>query len=86
MLLKLEDILDFSFLSFAFLISIFINQIHSFMNLITFEVLSDMLSLGIQFFVLLGVIYKFKSIRKKENGSNWKFSSLFTYSSYKDLS
>jgi hypothetical protein len=70
MLLKLEDILDFSFLSFAFLISIFINQIHSFMNLITFEVLSDMLSLGIQFFVLLGVIYKFKSIRKKGNGSN----------------
>tara|TARA_Y100000310_G_C20429867_1_gene690936 strand:+ start:36 stop:248 length:213 start_codon:yes stop_codon:yes gene_type:complete len=70
MVLKLEDILDFSFLSFAFLISIFINQIHSFMNLITFEVISDVLSLGIQFFVLLGVIYKFKRIKDNKNASN----------------
>ena len=70
MLLRLEDIVDFSFLSFAFLISIFINKIHSFMDLITFSFLSDILSLGIQFFVLLGVIYKFKRIKDSRNGDN----------------
>jgi hypothetical protein len=70
MLLKLEDIMDFSFLSFAFLISIFINKIHAFMDLITFAFVSDVLSLGIQFFVLLGVIYKFKRIKDKRNADN----------------
>tara|TARA_R110002051_G_scaffold323218_2_gene416099 strand:- start:552 stop:764 length:213 start_codon:yes stop_codon:yes gene_type:complete len=70
MLLELEDIMDFSFLSFAFLISIFINKIHSLMDFITFSFVSDILSLGIQFFVLLGVIYKFKRIKDKKNASN----------------
>lgn len=70
MLLKLEDFMDFSFLSFAFLISIFINKIHSFMDLITFHFVSDILSLAIQFFVLLGVIYKFKRIKDKKNADN----------------
>ena len=62
--------MDFSFLSFAFLISIFINKIHSFMDLITFHFVSDILSLAIQFFVLLGVIYKFKRIKDKKNADN----------------
>jgi uncharacterized membrane protein len=70
MLLKLEDIADFSFLSLAFLVSIFINKIHGFMNLITFEAISDVLSLAIQFFVLLGVVYKFKRIKDKRNANN----------------
>ena len=70
MLLRWEDILDFSFLSIALLISIFISNINSVMQYFTYEILSNGLSLLIQFFVLLGVIYKFKSIRKKGNGNN----------------
>lgn len=40
------------------------------MDMITFSFVSDILSLGIQFFVLLGVIYKFKRIKDSRNGDN----------------
>ena len=66
MVLKLEDILDFSFLSIAFLLSMFIGKINHFLCFITFEVISDTLSIGIQLMVLVGLIYKLKKFRKKD--------------------
>ena len=65
MVLKLEDILDFSFLSIAFLLSMFIGKINHFLCFITFEVISDTLSIAIQLMVLVGLIYKLKKFRKK---------------------
>ena len=66
MVLKLEDILDFSFLSIAFLLSMFIGKINHFLCFITFEVISDTLSIAIQIMVLVGLIYKLKKFRKKD--------------------
>ena len=66
MVLKLEDILDFSFLSIAFILSMFIGEINTFFNFITFEVISDTLSIAIQLMVLVGLIYKVKKFRKKD--------------------
>ena len=65
MLLKLEDILDFSFLSIALILSMFIGKINNILSSITFEFLSDLLSLSIQFLVLLGLYYKLKRFKKK---------------------
>jgi len=65
MILKLEDIMDFSFLSLAFILSMFIGEIHTFFNYITFEVISNILSVGIQIMVLWGLIYKVKKFKKK---------------------
>ena len=65
MLLKLEDILDFSFLSLAFMLSMFMGEIKDILSLVTFEFVSNVLSLAIQFLVLLGVYYKLKRFKKK---------------------
>ena len=66
MLLKLEDILDFSFLSIALILSMFIGKINSFFNFITFEVISNILSVAIQILVLIGLIHKTRKWRKKD--------------------
>ena len=66
MVLKLEDILDFSFLSIAFLLSMFIGKINHFLCFITFDVVSDVLSIAIQLMVLIGLIYKLRKFRKKD--------------------
>jgi len=65
MIIKLEDISDFSFLSLAIILSLFIGKINQFLNLITFESVSNLLSLSIQFMVLLGLFYKMKKFKKK---------------------
>jgi hypothetical protein len=65
MYLKLEDIFDFSFLSLAILISFYVGKLNEFMSLITFDSISNFLSLSIQFMVLLGLYYKMKKFRKK---------------------
>lgn len=65
MLLKLENILDFSFLSLAILLSLFIGKINEILSTITFELLSNTLSLAIQFMVLVGLYYKVKQFKKK---------------------
>ena len=65
MIIKLEDIFDFSFLSLAIILSLFIGKINQFLNLITFESVSNLLSLSIQFMVLLGLFYKMKKFKKK---------------------
>ena len=66
MILRLDDILDFSFLSIAFILSMFIGEIHMLLNFITFEIISDTLSIGIQILVLLGLVHKLKKFRKKD--------------------
>jgi len=66
MVLKLEDILDFSFLSIAFILSMFIGEINSFFNFITFEIISNILSVAIQILVLIGLLHKVKKFRKKD--------------------
>jgi hypothetical protein len=65
MILKLEDIFDFSFLSLAIILSVFIGKVNEVLSLITFEFMSNLLSLSIQFMVLLGLFYKMKKFRKK---------------------
>lgn len=65
MILKLEDIFDFSFLSLAIILSLFIGKVNEVLSLITFEFMSNLLSLSIQFMVLLGLFYKMKKFRKK---------------------
>jgi hypothetical protein len=65
MYLKLEDIFDFSFLSLAILVSFYVGKLNEFMSLITFESISNFLSLSIQFMVLLGLYYKMKKFKKK---------------------
>ena len=67
MILKLEDILDFSFLSIAFILSMVIGKINHFLCFITFDVVSDILSVAIQVMVLWGLIYKVKKFRKKDD-------------------
>ena len=66
MLLKLEDILDFSFLSIALILSMFIGIINNMLCFITFEVISDTLSIAIQILVLIGLIHKTRKWRKKD--------------------
>jgi len=66
MILKLEDIMDFSFLSIAFILSMFIGEINTFFNFITFEVISNILSVAIQVLVLFGLVHKVKKFRKKD--------------------
>jgi len=66
MILKLEDIIDFSFLSLAFILSMFITEINTFLSYITFEVISNGLSIAIQILVLIGLIHKVKKFRKKD--------------------
>ena len=66
MILKLDDILDFSFLSVAFILSLAIGKINHFLCFITFDVVSDVLSVAIQIMVLWGLIYKIKKFRKKD--------------------
>jgi hypothetical protein len=66
MTFNLDDILDFSFLSVAFLLSMFIGNINTFLSSITIELVSDMLSLAIQILVLWGLIHKVKKFRKKD--------------------
>ena len=66
MILKLEDIMDFSFLSIAFILSMFIGEINTFFNFITFEVISNILSIAIQILVLVGLVHKVKKFRKKD--------------------
>jgi hypothetical protein len=65
MILDLEDILDFSFLSIALILSMFIGKINSILCYVTFDVISDILSISIQILVLLGLIMKLKKFRKK---------------------
>ena len=67
MTLNLDDILDVSFLSIAFLLSIFIDKINNMLCFITFEVISDTLSIAIQILVLWGLIHKVKKFRKKDD-------------------
>tara|TARA_Y100001973_G_C5196028_1_gene334316 strand:+ start:1131 stop:1334 length:204 start_codon:yes stop_codon:yes gene_type:complete len=66
MLLKLEDILDFSFLSIALILSMFIGKINNMLCFITFELISDTLSIAIQILVLIGLIHKTRKWRKKD--------------------
>lgn len=66
MLLKLEDIMDFSFLSLAFILSMFIGKINNMLCFITFDIISDVLSIAIQILVLIGLIMKTKKWRKKD--------------------
>tara|TARA_R100001594_G_scaffold41050_1_gene73022 strand:- start:2750 stop:2953 length:204 start_codon:yes stop_codon:yes gene_type:complete len=66
MVLKLEDILDFSFLSIAFIVSMFIGKINHFLSFITFDIISDTLSVAIQILILIGLIHKTKKWRKKD--------------------
>ena len=66
MVYKLEDIMDFSFLSLAFILSIVIGKINDMLCFITFEVISDTLSIAIQILVLIGLIHKTKKWRKKD--------------------
>tara|TARA_R110002096_G_scaffold235204_1_gene425397 strand:+ start:225 stop:422 length:198 start_codon:yes stop_codon:yes gene_type:complete len=65
MILDLEDILDFSFLSIALMLSMFIGKINSILCYVTFDIISDVLSVSIQILVLLGLIMKLKKFRKK---------------------
>ena len=66
MIYKLEDIMDFSFLSLAFILSIVIGKINDMLCFITFEVISDVLSIAIQILVLIGLIHKTRKWRKKD--------------------
>jgi len=65
MILRLEDIFDFSFLSLAIILSIYVGKLNEIMTLITFEYISNILSLSIQFMVLLGLYYKMRKFKKK---------------------
>ena len=65
MILKLDDIIDFSFLSLAFIVSMFIGKINYLLSFVTFDIVSDILSIGIQILVLWGLIHKVKKFRKK---------------------
>jgi|TARA_B100000475_G_C14770058_1_gene218703 TRAP-type mannitol/chloroaromatic compound transport system permease large subunit len=65
MTINLDDILDFSFLSLAIILSFFIDNINQIISSITYEFLSNTLSLAIQFMVLLGLIYKMRKFKKK---------------------
>ena len=66
MVIRLEDIIDFSILSMALMVSMFIGKINMFLSYITFEAVSDVLSIAIQILVLWGLIHKVKKFKKKE--------------------
>ena len=66
MVYTLDDILDFSFLSIAFILSVFIGKIQDMLCFITFDVVSDILSVAIQILVLWGLVYKLKKIKNKD--------------------
>jgi len=66
MILKLEDILDISFLSIALVLSMFIGKINNLLSMMTFEIISDTLSIAIQILVLWGLIHKVKKFSKKD--------------------
>ena len=66
MILRLEDIMDFSFLSIALILSMFIGKINIFLSYITFDIVSDLLSVAIQIMVLWGLVYKIKKFRNKD--------------------
>tara|TARA_R100001086_G_C11812073_1_gene251807 strand:+ start:432 stop:629 length:198 start_codon:yes stop_codon:yes gene_type:complete len=65
MIFRLEDILDFSFLSIALILSMFIGKINNMLCFITFDIISDVLSIAIQILVLIGLIMKTKKWRNK---------------------
>ena len=56
---KVEDIAEFSFLTIAVLISVFMDSAVNWLSYITYDILADGIGLGIQFFVLLTLIKKF---------------------------
>ena len=66
MVYTLDDILDFSFLSIAFILSIFIGKIQDMLCFITFDIVSDILSVAIQILVLWGLIHKVKKFKNKD--------------------
>lgn len=71
MLLNVENIMDFSFLSVVVLITLFIGKINMILtDLLSYEFLSNGITLLTQFFVLLAVIYKFKRIKDSKNENN----------------
>ena len=65
MTFDLEDILDFSFLSVALILSMLIGKINIMLSFITFDVISNLLSISIQVMVLIGLIFKLKKFRNK---------------------
>ena len=65
MTFDLEDLLDFSFLSIALMLSVFIGKINNILSYVTFDVVSDALSICIQILVMLGLVMKLKKFRKK---------------------
>ena len=65
MTFDLEDILDFSFLSVALILSMLIGKINAILCFITFDVISDVLSISIQVMVLIGLVFKLKKFRNK---------------------
>ena len=65
MIFRLEYILDFSFLSIALILSMFIGKINNMLCFITFDIISDVLSIAIQILVLIGLIMKTKKWRNK---------------------
>ena len=58
--------MDFSFLSLAFILSMAIGEINHILCFITFDIISDILSVAIQLLVLIGLIHKTKKWRKKD--------------------
>tara|TARA_R100000231_G_scaffold33800_1_gene29706 strand:+ start:17063 stop:17275 length:213 start_codon:yes stop_codon:yes gene_type:complete len=66
MILKLEDIFDYSFLSFALILSLFIDNINGMLSFLTFDFVSDLLSLTIQILVLVGLVLKLKKFKKTD--------------------
>lgn len=66
MILRLDDIMDFSFLSVALIVSLSIGKINYLLSFVTFDLISDVLSIGIQVLVLWGLIHKVKKFRKKD--------------------
>ena len=66
MVKNLDDILDFSFLSIAFILSLFIGKIQNMLCFITFDVVSNILSIAIQILVLWGLIHKVKKFKNKD--------------------
>jgi hypothetical protein len=65
MIFDLEDLLDFSFLSIALMLSMFIGKINAMLSYVTFDLVSDFFSLSIQILVILGLVLKLKKFRKK---------------------
>ena len=58
--------MDFSFLSLALILSMAIGKINIFLSYVTFDIVSDLLSVAIQIMVLWGLVYKIKKFRNKD--------------------